>query len=725
MIALFTATIFLSAALLFAVQPMFGRLVLPLLGGAPAVWNTCLVFFQALLLAGYGYAHLLSTYVRPARQVWVHGVVLLVALFSLPIAIPAGWTPPVDRNPVPWLLAAATMAVGLPFFVVSATSPLLQRWFATTDHPAAGDPYFLYAASNLGSLIALVGYPVLIEPRLGLGQQGWCWTVGYGGLGVLIAFCADTLLRRLAPSSTADPTRASRDDDVSVALTWRRRLRWVLLAVVPSSLLLSVTNYISMDLAAIPLLWVVPLALYLGTFSLAFARRQLVSAAGLTRFFRLMLVLVATTLAMRATAPLPVLIPLHLLGLFAVGLVCHRELAADRPPPRHLTEFYLWLSLGGVLGGAFNALVAPVLFRSVLEYPIGLLLACVLVPGISRADMDRRDWLWPAYLLVGSVLLVWGVNEVPALAATGIGPRLVIAVPALVCYSFVRRPLRYALGLLVLLVAGSLQEQSGGRLLRAERTFFGIHRVVASVGYHRLSHGTTVHGLQSLDPARQREPLNYYTRSGPLGQALAGRHPPAAVVGLGAGAVAAYAGAGERWTFYEIDPAVERLARDPQLFTYIQDCPATVEVVLGDARLTLRDAPNGHYRMIILDAYNSDAIPLHLITREALRVYLQKLRPDGVLVWHMTNRHMHLDPVVAALARDAGLVCLIQHDAHVTPEESAVGKAPSKWAVMARDAAHLGALTTDKRWQPARERPGVGVWTDDYANVFSVLNWPR
>jgi spermidine synthase len=715
MVTLFTLAIFWGATLLFVVQPLFGRLVLPLLGGAPAVWNTCLVFFQAMLLAGYGYAHWLATRVRAPRQVWWHGALVVAAAFCLPIAIPADWTPPVEQNPIPWLLGAAALTVGLPFFVVSATSPLLQRWFAATNHPRAGDPYFLYAASNAGSLLALLSYPVLVEPRLGLLAQSRWWAAGFAVLAGLIMACGWVARRGAAARPVASTPVASEP------IRAGRRVRWVLLALAPSSLMMSVTNYISMDIAAIPLLWVVPLALYLGTFALAFARRQWPGPTTVTRLFQLLLTLVAATLALGATEPLRLLIPLHLAGLFAAGLMCHRELAADRPALQRLTEFYFWIAVGGVLGGAFNALVAPVIFPAVWEYPLGLVLAASLAPR-GDGSRDRRDWLYPAALLVVSAAAVGAARLLPDSGATALLGRLPVAIPAVVAYSFVKRRLRFTLGLAVVLLVGAAQARWQRPTLWQERSFFGIHRVDQQGELYRLLHGSTVHGAQHRAPERRREPVLYYAATGPLGQIMAQRLPGrVAAVGLGTGVVLCYAQPGDEWTYFEIDPVVERIARDERFFTYLADAAAPVTVVLGDARLTLRHGPDAGYQLLILDAYNSDAIPLHLITREAVALYRQKLQPGGLLVWHLTNRHMELEPVVAALAAEAGWVCRIRNDRELSPAEAAAHKAPSKWAVMAAREQDLGALAMDPRWRPASARPGERLWTDDYTNLFGVL----
>src|SRR6185436_6237911 len=511
---LYAATILLSAGLLFIVQPLFARMVLPLLGGSPAVWNTALVFYQAVLLLGYTYAHLLTRWLSFRRQIILHGLVLLLPLIILPIRLPEGWTPPTTHSPVLWLLALFGVAVGLPFFVVSTSSPLLQKWFAGMGR-AGADPYYLYAASNLGSMVGLLSYPFVVEPSLHLVEQSRFWAVGYLALIVLVGSCGVLLWRAHRANETAAATPVSQADQPET-LTWRRRLRWVLLALVPSSLMLSVTSYISTDVAAIPLLWVVPLALNLLTFILVFARRPIPHWI-MIELLPIMLLPMVVVLASHAVQTTIMLIPIHLVTFFIVAMVCHGELAQDRPKPQHLTEFYLWMSLGGVLGGGFNALVAPLLFSSVVEYPLTLVLACLLLPNRApvadenpvRAQTESKrqrllDGALPVGLLVLVAGLVWFVQQREELTGS-IQIGLMFGVPALICFSFAKRPIRFGLGVAAILLASTLYIGGAGRIIYAERTFFGIHRVgLDDTGqYHILYHGSTIHGMQSVDPARR------------------------------------------------------------------------------------------------------------------------------------------------------------------------------------------------------------------------------
>ncbi len=506
MVALYTATIFLGAALLFLLQPMFARLVLPLFGGSPAVWNTAMVFFQAVLLAGYAYVHASLRWLGPRRQPLVHLPLMLLPFAVLPVAVGAGWTPPADANPAAWLLALLTASIGLPFFVVSTSSAVLQGWFAATDHPRARDPYFLYAASNAGSMLALLVYPALLETHFTLSQQSALWSWGYGVLVVLTAGCARQLHRRTAgnPTIHAEPKSSP-----PIGPDSRQRLRWVVLSFLPSSLLLGVTAHLSTEVAAIPLMWVVPLALYLATFVLAFARHPLVPAGLPRRIYPILLVALVLLFNLQATEPVWGLSLLHLAVFFFAALLCHGQLATHRPDAANLTEFYLWLALGGALGGLFNGLLAPMLFNAVVEYPLALVLTAALALGPAMARWS--DGLWPLALGIGVAGIFWFLGPNGSVA-----PQIVFGLGAVACFLFSRRPLRFALGAAALLLAGQTYDGQRGRLLYRERSFFGVHRITtdASGHFHQLLHGKTLHGRQSLDPTRRREALTYYHATG-------------------------------------------------------------------------------------------------------------------------------------------------------------------------------------------------------------------
>jgi spermidine synthase len=762
-------TLFVSAGLLFLIEPMFAKMVLPLLGGTPAVWNTCMVFFQAALLAGYAYAHAAPARLGVRRQAALHFVLLLLPLAVLPIAVPKDWTPPGEANPIPWLLLLLTVAVGLPFFVVATSGPLLQKWFAATGHPAARDPYFLYSASNFGSMLALLAYPVLLEPNLRLAQQSTLWTVGYVAFVALTAGCAVALWRSpgsgvrgqesgvRGQESGVRGQRSEVSEQASPSLT--TVLRWIILAFVPSSLMLSVTTYLTTDIAAIPLLWIIPLAIYLLSFILVFARRPPMSHFLMVRLMPLLILLLTIVILSVATEPVWLLVPIHLLTFFIIAMVCHGELARLRPPAQYLTQFYLWLAVGGVLGGLFNALLAPLVFNAIIEYPLVLVLACLLRPRLD-ADEDEqgkrkkergkkeeepagasffpfsfflaplgRDVALAAALGLLTAGLVLGLQSL-GWEHGSLSVGLMFGLPAALCYTFLDRPIRFGLGIGALLLAGALYQGVYGGTIDRERSFFGVHRVTidATGTQHLLVHGNTVHGRQVMEPEPRDEPLTYYHRSGPIGQVFGAFSGPAAkpevgIVGLGAGSLAAYGESGQHFTYYEIDPTVVRIARDPRYFTFLRDTKATLDIVLGDARLTLRDAPERRFGLLVMDAFSSDAIPLHLLTREALAMYVSKLADDGVLAFHVSNRYLILQPVLADLARDARLLCWGQNDVELTEDEKKLGKSPSQWVLMARKRDHLGKLARDERWLQLGGRPGVPVWTDDFSNLFSVFKW--
>jgi hypothetical protein len=711
---LYGFTIFLGAALLFLVQLVFARLALPLLGGAPAVWNTAMVFYQAVLLAGYGYAHWMGS--RPASwpRILGHGAVMLLPLFLLPFAIPHGWRTPQEASPMLWLLGLLTIAVGAPFFAVSTTCPLLQKWFAGTTHPSAGDPSFLYAASNAGSLLGLLAYPLFIEPHTSLRSQSLAWMLAFALLGLLSILCA--LIAKGQGNGHPASHRWSGEDVPALS----RRLRWVAYGAIPSSLMLSVTAHVSSEIAAVPLLWVIPLALYLTTFIIAFSRKPFPTPPLAARLLAPAMTAVVMTMAMGATTPMPLLVALHLICFFLSALACHGLLAADRPPARFLTGFYLWMSFGGVVGGIFTALLAPLIFTSPAEYPL-MLVAVVLLVSPKRDFQPSR--LVPALLpcmIAAAIGLAYAGEGNPSLRQL-----LVFGIPALLCFTLSRDAYRFALSIAGVLLVARLLPPRGMQLEHATRSFFGIHRVMAGPedGFRYLFHGKTVHGIQSRSDHDKHTPLGYYHPAGPLGDIFADRgDTPVAAVGLGAGAVAAYGKPGQELHFYEIDPAVKAIASDPRFFTYLSDSPAHVEVITGDARLKLADAPDSHYQLIVMDAYGSDSVPVHLLTREALQLYLRKLAPGGAIAFHISNLHLDLRPVVANLAADAGLVCVFREDADFPEDEQAKGRWPSRWALMARSSPDLGRSGRSDLWSPLESEPRLKVWTDDHSSILPLLD---
>jgi hypothetical protein len=718
----FVAAIVLSASLLFMVQPMFTKLVLPRFGGAPSVWSVAIVFFQTALLAGYAYAHWLTRYGPGRLSVAVHLAVMIAAVFALPLSIAAGWDRPPETGQALWLIGLFTASIGLPFFALAANSPLLQAWFARTDHPAAQDPYFLYAASNIGSFLALVSYPTVIEPFVRLGDQVGLWSIGFGLLIVLLGACGILLWRSPA-------TAASADSAADAPPTWKDAVFWVALAAVPAGLLVAVTAHISTDVGAVPLLWVVPLALYLLTFVIAFSRRPVIPH---WLVVALQPPSVVALLAIIIFDPIRNIIwvtAVHLAVFFINALMCHGELARTRPPARYLTAFYLWISAGGVIGGGATALIAPHTFNWVAEYPILIALAVLCRPGLALPrDRSRR------YLLFGGIAAAATVLVVCALY-----PVVIDAIPydwtvgALLAASlllFWRAPLPFAAVIGFVLLFNYSLVATGGTFLRS---FFGVTKIVETADrqFRLLQHGTTLHGGQRLYEADgQRatidppEPLFYYWDGSAISEtfeavrARLDRPIRFAVIGLGVGSLVCRAEPDDTVDYYEIDAVVVRVARTPYMFSFLSMCRPDVPIILGDARLTLADAPNGAYDLIIVDAFSSDAVPIHLLTREAMAIYLKKLSPHGMVVMHVSNRHLELASVVAGIAAANGLMTLLSNEPD--PDEAGY-KFGSTVAAVARNEEDFGPLAQSGHWTPKAADPGQWVWTDDYCNLVGAM----
>jgi len=717
----FALALFTSAALLFWVQPLVAKMLLPLLGGAPAVWNTCMVFFQALLLAGYAYALLLSQRLSLRNQAVLHAVLLLAAGFVLPFTLSNRVLAllPTQSSPIGWLLMALLVTVGPPFLLLSATAPLLQRWFSHSTHKAARDPYFLYAVSNAGSMLALLGFPFLLEPAFAVRTQSWIWAVGYVVLVVLVISCAILLNGRKAVNSYA----AVDADEPVVTVEPAQRFEWVLFAFVPSTLMLGVTTFIATDVASVPLIWIIPLTLYLLTFIIAFGNKQFIKLPLTSILFPTALLVLGAFVILSPPISVWVTISLHLLVFFLAALMSHQRLAQSRPHVSKLPEYFLWIAVGGVLGGIFNALLAPLLFSTPYEYPAAIVLA-LLVRPITEQEQKTKSWMrmtFPVFIFV----LTFGLAlTVPRLGLSGkLDNGLVLLLPLLLCFAFaVRRPFVFALSLAALMFASIPYLNASTQTLATERNFFGVWRVTTNPNeeFRRLYHGSTVHGVQMNDAARKCEATSYYHKDGPLGQVFAVYNSkpsikPVAATGLGAGTIGTYAAQGQEWDFYDIDPNIVRIASDPRYFTFLSDCTkASYRVILGDARLRLREAPTGKYGLLIMDAFSSDSVPAHLLTTEAMNLYLDKLSTDGLLAFHISNRYLNLEPLLSGLSRRAGLVGYIRRD----EEHNVVGRYPSLWVVMARNDSALGAITTDNRW---RRVQGDMVWTDDFSNILSLL----
>lgn len=849
----FVLALFSSAALIFVLQPLFGRMVTPLLGGSPSVWNTSMAFFQAALLAGYLYAHVLARLPDLRIQAGVHVLVLLAAWLALPIHVSGALGAPNSNHPALWLVGVLTLSVGAPFAAASATAPLLQAWYARTGRADAHDPYYLYAASNLGSFIGLLGYPAVVEPLFGARAQSIGWSAGYALVAALIALSAAAAIGARAETAAPAAHRfLSRDID------WRRRLYWVAAAAIPSSLILGVTLHISTDVASAPLLWVVPLALYLVTFVLAFMR----NGAALEK----------TALAFHVPA-LALLIASYyaagnwvfaltgvLIGYFFSALICHQALARARPDAAHLTEFYLFVSIGGVIGGALTAFMAPLVFNNVYEYPLALAAACLFrpraapkLPRLANVSSAAAGAMAVAVLILmrltptDTAVVIGAIGAAAALVGAGWGggeeegvspmryaslalaaaqaalmmfiafnlsgvftevthhdvtrrvlrepwsfvtlcvtffnlcfvvhasvqrvrgrtlvsdAALGVALPALVLVTMLAlagdrldaqlivvlailfaaiamllnggRPLVLAGIVLAAFVVIFLDDGRGGRVITQERSFFGVLRTRVledrdDPGIPQLRillHGTTIHGAQIAAPTLSRQPLTYYNPNTALGEAIlaglsTGETSSLALIGLGAGSTACLMRPDDQLTIYEIDPAVVRLSTTPDGdFTYVPQCMPNARIVLGDARLNIANAPDGAYDVIVVDAFTSDAIPAHLLTREAIALYLRKASARGIVILHLSNRNLALVSEAARVARDLHAPALYYISDRVRTEHADLfGGLPASVMIVARSTDILAQLPLHTPWRVLTAPPGPG-WSDDYIALPRAL----
>jgi hypothetical protein len=724
---LFMVTILTGSFLLFLVQPMVARMALPRLGGAPNVWNSAMLVYQALLLAGYAYAHALSR-LAISRQALIHLGVLAVAGLTLPIGLARIAPPPPGSEAlwVPWLFV---LSIGPVFFAVSAQAPLMQRWFAAS--PAAGDPYPLYAASNLGSFAGLLAYPLLAEPLLPLGTQSVGWAVGYALLVALVALTA--LARRSAPAALPSPA----DESEAPAPDTRTILLWLALSAVPSGLMLSTTTFLTTDIFAMPLLWVIPLGLYLLSFSVAFAARRGLAEV-LVLCAPVVLCIDGALTMLAAASPSLLAAAASLVMLFVVAVALHSRLYQTRPAPARLTQFYLVMSAGGALGGLFTALIAPLLFDWTWEHPLLILAAAALLPlgpwprlGARVFGGDRRFRLAMMLLLFALFMVsTWLRRDLRADAGWGaleLGGFVLLVALALVLT--VRRWAFVAASAVLLGALGGFAQLKLTLADARTRSYFGIYTVRDYPnGQRQLTHGTTLHGMQWRDPQRATQPTTYYGATGGAGHALLaadtlfGPHARIGVVGLGVGTLACYRRPGQAWTFFEIDPEVLAYSRRGQ-FTYLHRCAGDSRVVIGDARLQLAEVPAGSFDMLLVDAFSSDAIPLHLLTDEAAGVYFRALAPDGLLLIHVSNRFVDLEPVLAALARERGLAAARRTDIHRAQANGLDdGLSSSLWIALSRDPAQLAALTAGGGWRPLGA-PADDVWRDDFASILPHLTW--
>jgi hypothetical protein len=728
---LFVLTIVTGSFLLFLTQPMIARMALPRVGGAPAVWNSAMLVYQLLLLGGYFYADRIAR-IRPRIQVGAHLVIFALAALWLPIGLVAA-VPPPDGEPAFWVPYFLIASIGPLFFIVSAQAPLMQRWYALET--SRGDPYPLYAASNLGSFAGLISYPLVVEPLMTLEQQSWLWTALYAFLVLLVAGCAYTVpgdAVETLPEETAPPP------------TWREIGTWVAIAAVPSGLMLSTTTHLTTDIVAMPLLWALPLGLYLLSFVIAFAARR-----GFADFITLiapLIILIAGGLAFSGGSNNAILgAGLGLVLLFVVAVALHTELFRRRPPVGHLTRFYLAMSFGGMIGGLFCALVAPLIFDWAYEHPILIVAAALLVPQTPLVPWPPQltrilavalpaiafalSWITERYAFV--IELEFGVAG-GMVAALG---SIAISLLALACLG---RRVPFAAGLAALMLSyggwSTLETTAEGT---RTRSYFGIYEVntreAGGQPFARtLTHGTTLHGIQNLAPGLEREPTSYYARRSGVGlafsnaEALYGPNARLGVIGLGTGTLACYARPGQSWTFFEIDRDMVEVARNQ--FTFLTGCAPQAQVVLGDARLTLARQPAGQLHLLAVDAFSSDSVPMHLLTREALRVYGNAVHRDGIVLFHISNRYLDLEPVIADLARSGGWAsALLRYQPNEEEEER--NATVSVWVAMSRNPRAVDRLVQlsgedSMEWLVMEPTPGFEGWSDDFASILPLIRWP-
>jgi hypothetical protein len=654
---------------------------------------------------------------------------------ALPLGLPDNVNPPTESDPTFWLISTLFLAIGLPFFVISTTSTLIQKWFSNIGLSSSKDPYFLYAASNIGSLIALLSYPFFIEPGIGLENQKMYWGSGYILLCVLILSCAVLFWKVSKKYQDSTANTVIPEEDVP-ELTLQKKLYWLILALVPSSLLLGLTNFISTDIASVPLLWVIPLTLYLLSFVIVFSKWG-AKVHGLMVIIQpfVLLPFIAYSLINPAILPYWVNLALHLAAFFLAIMVCHGELAKNRPHTRFLTDFYLIMSFAGMLGGMFNTFVAPFIFDSVYEYPIMIIAALMLRPRLRQSEHPwlqqlGMDALFPLIIFIAGLSIYFTTDNIGQYIDS-IGASLILL--AGLNYSFRDRPTTLALSTAVLIFFTMGLHGVLSSTIFQERTFFGVMSVRNSTllnekgqpeKYREFYHGTTKHGAQRLPRHLQQTPLTYFSRQGPIGQLFAEYNDQndawnIAVVGLGAGTLSCYAKKEQDWIFYELDPGIVDVAENPKYFTYLKNCGHKITMKVGDARLSIVKEPDQRLDLLIIDAFSSDAIPTHLLTQEAFDLYFSKIKPNGILAFHITNRHLALKKVLSDHSQTMKIPALIQEFKPQNPPPLVVA---TDWVVMAKNEQVLEPLRQSNlgHWQKMPLYFGLKSWTDDFTNIIDI-----
>jgi hypothetical protein len=717
-------TIVLSSFLYFLIQTLAAKALLPIFGGVPSVWNICLIFFQGMLLLGYFYSFLTTRFFSARLQRVIHFSLILCSMIMIPIL----WTDIRPQATIPpalnvlWLL---TIKLGIPIFIVSTTAPLVQYWFGQTRDPQAKDPYFLYSASNIGSLFALLGFPLLFEPFVGLQTLSLAWSFIYIAFTLLLL----TTAWQLRPRNSLAPEIIAKSHN---SITWQRRVQWLLLSFAPSTLLMASTQYITTEIVSTPMLWILPLTLYLLTFIIAFARKPIISHQWMVREQAVFLIFLLVSLSKDIfTLPSGLLLLFHMVGFFALVMVCLGELVGKRPDKSYLTEFYLWIALGGFLGGIFNGIIAPLIFNGIYEYYIAICLCVALRPWPkvnNKYQWSSSDFLMS--IVIGIVLTVnyflftmhysfiISQNKFSYFKFIDL---FVITAVIIIILAKDQRPFRFSVNLMILFFyAQALPGFTQGDLLWQSRNFFGVTKVYknSADNLHFLMSGTTLHGLEIMSKSIEFNRVeSYYQPIQLIANLLTQNKIPLkiGIAGLGVGMLGCQFSKQDAVTFFEIDPVVVKIANMPTMFTYLKNCPPTGGVILGDARLNIANAPPHFFNVIIIDVFSSDAIPMHLVTREALQLYSQKLAPDGLIIFNISNRHIDLVPVLSTAAKQMKLETLL----YLSGKLDNQFQAASEWIVLTKNNKISEKL--QPIWKKLDTSQARTLWTDDHSNILGIL----
>ncbi len=742
-IPVFSLTLILSASLLFSVQPMFSKMILPLLGGTPQVWNTAMLFFQVCLLAGYGYAHATTRFLNVKVQSVIHIILLFAVLFVLPFGIPEGWLPDETKDPTIWQLYLMTITIGAPFFVLAASAPMLQRWFTNTSHPDADNPYFLYGASNLGSMASLLAYPTIIEPMLNLSGQSNAWMYGFFALFTLVILSAIIIWNDTENKS--DKTKKIKEHIPSV--TNKQRLLWLFLSFVPSSLMLGVTTAITTDIASAPLLWIMPLALYVSTFIIAFARKPIISIPQARLMFDVLFISVISLVVLTNDTYMNpfFLIGIYLALFFSAATLCHLKLVHLKPHNKHLTEFYLFMSAGGALGGVFNAIIAPQLLILPIEFAIAVALVIVarfmtspskavsletiflsVIRSFIAKKEDRKNNNFKVeQILIMALLILFIFNKVLPDATYFIAGLITLTL------LFLRKTrITFAVVSLILLSIFPLRSNiySGDNIIYQSRNFFGVIRIIDKENQRILMHGTTNHGMQIKTEGKLAlEKISYYSKYSPIFDVMSyydlhgEDNQKIAVLGLGIGIMSCFQKDGRSYDFYEIDPEIMHLAENKEYFTFLSDCGSPYKTILGDARIKIKEQPNKGYDLVLTDAFSSDNIPIHLLTKEAISSYLSKTSDEGAVVLHISNRYLDLEPILTKTASELGYELL----GHAKYPPKSLNKEehqyfPSHHVILTKSE-KMKSFLRDRNWTNGMTNPKAKSWTDSYSNIIAAF----